>query len=241
MAQLPPIPYRTALLDSQRLVTRPWQQWLEALLVRVGGPGDVAALGDDALSEDGTWVPSVAMLSNRLGALEEQAFFGPPPVVDVEDIAVAESPSLAQIDALQQRVAALEMQGFEASLVAQLYALTAQLDALTESNTWTPTGNGVTLTVTSAFYIRIEDQITVQFDVTWATTADGGQARIESLPFIPRAGWFGAQSAFINDTIVYQPFFGDTSFIILYDDGVGIKTNANLSTLRVAGTYTYFR
>ena len=41
MALLPPIPYRSPMLDPAGLVTRNWQQFLEALLVRVGGIGDI--------------------------------------------------------------------------------------------------------------------------------------------------------------------------------------------------------
>ena len=110
------------------------------------------------------------------------------------------------------------------------------------SGSWTPVGNGVTLTVTLAGYVRIGRQVTVQFDVTWPVTADAGQARIAGLPFPPMALWTTTCHALLTATTTAQDCYGDANpWIYLYTSGVGIRTNASMSTLRVAGSYTYFR
>jgi hypothetical protein len=47
MPTLSPIPYRVPIVDKRTgTIDRNWQQWLEALLTRIGGTGDLDRIGD---------------------------------------------------------------------------------------------------------------------------------------------------------------------------------------------------
>lgn len=115
------------------------------------------------------------------------------------------------------------------------------LDDYEESNSWTPTGNGVTLTVNTATYTKKGREVTAQFDVTWPTTADGGAAQILSFPFTAMAAHFGAAVMSSDHTSGISGFVSaSTSRLDLYSVAGGVYSNANLSTRRIIGTAVYF-
>ena len=108
-----------------------------------------------------------------------------------------------------------------------------------EEGTWTPVGNGVTLTVNSAMYTKIGREITCQWDVTWPTTANGGQAQIIGKPYASSSGYVGAGSISIPSTGTDRVGIDGGAPILMYAGGA-VNANSGLSTLRVVGTITYF-
>ena len=52
-----------------------------------------------------------------------------------------------------------------------------------EEGTWTPTGNGITLTNNGSFYTKIGRLVYISADITFPNTANGSAADIGGLPF----------------------------------------------------------
>ena len=68
-----PILYRTRFDDPQtHLVSRPWQQWLEALCTRAGGYGDVESL-TEVITAVGDLSAALTAVTTRVAALEAAA------------------------------------------------------------------------------------------------------------------------------------------------------------------------
>ena len=123
-----------------------------------------------------------------------------------------------------------------------------------EEGTWTPTlPNGGTLSVSSARYVKIGQQVMVSFLVSSvAPTNDGSQFRIGGLPFangyasVYNGGCFG----YTGDSNLsgWLPLTGDSSTYIFFHiaTGAGARTNAQYLTAAAGAsdefiiTITYF-
>ena len=117
---------------------------------------------------------------------------------------------------------------------------TSELFADYEEGTWTPTGNGVTLTVNSASYTKIGRQVTVTYDVTFPITSDTGQARVASLPFTP--GFVGGGSIGYCESSSVQRTVNDTGTSLYFVNntaGTTYATNLQCTGARIWGTHTY--
>ncbi len=111
-----------------------------------------------------------------------------------------------------------------------------------EEGTWTPTGNGVTLTVNSAKYIKVGKLVTAFFNVSWPSTVSTADARILSLPFTVDSAMHGAVAIGYNtsSTAALGVVELNTSYIILVATSAGtVLTNANFSTRQLIGVATY--
>ena len=84
-----------------------------------------------------------------------------------------------------------------------------------EESTWTPSGNGVTFSAASGHYQRIGSFVMAAFAITWPTTADGGSALINGLPYTVK-----------NTSPIYL-FGGDTI------SGADYKLAATANTTRI--------
>jgi hypothetical protein len=57
-----------------------------------------------------------------------------------------------------------------------------------DEGTWVPTGNGVTYSSASGYYIRVGNTVYISFDVTFPATADTSAIQFNGLPFAHGAG-----------------------------------------------------
>jgi hypothetical protein len=125
--------------------------------------------------------------------------------------------------------------------------MTSQLLNWYEEGTWTPTdasGAGLSLTVTSARYTRIGQQVTAQFDITFPSTADTSAQILGGLPFVPANQSYGG-------FVTYTNHANALNFLVYSSGGVGYvsfrqaaggsnNTNAAYSTDVIRGVLVYF-
>ena len=112
-----------------------------------------------------------------------------------------------------------------------------------EEGTWTPTdGSGATLSLTTAncAYTKIGRMITVTFNITYPSTADGTNAQINGLPFTVGTPGGGMISTHNVATPVHLFSAAAGSSFDFRNDSNGVYTNANLSTKLIYGALTYF-
>jgi len=111
-----------------------------------------------------------------------------------------------------------------------------------EEGTWTPVGNGITLSTATGSYTKIGRVVAYFAEVIFPVQSDGNLALLDGLPFVP-----------INDTdsrgggnIGFTDYSASTLFgmsqtvsRIDVSDPAGLITNANLSgkTIQFGGTY----
>lgn len=114
-----------------------------------------------------------------------------------------------------------------------------------EEGSWTPVGNGVTLTVSNATYTKIGNLVSIELDVTVPTNSDTtNDCTISGLPY-SADGFASASLAYTNDTdgfnSTYLIYNGDT-YIDTRDSGGIIKKNNVMSGVRVilSGVYETF-
>ena len=109
-----------------------------------------------------------------------------------------------------------------------------------EENTWTPVGNGVTLTLNGVQrYTKVGRIVTIQGDITFPTTADVGLATISGLPYA--AGTSAAYAiGFSNEAGILRCVTSAGSATVGFYIGAANATNADLSTDRIifSGSYT---
>jgi hypothetical protein len=109
-----------------------------------------------------------------------------------------------------------------------------------EEGTWTPTGNGVTLSAASGSYTKIGRMVYASFTATWPTTANTGNARIQGLPFSTtvNAGFALQYSDYSTNYFGTLASSGSPLFDF-YSAAGSLLTNANFSTKNVRGIYIY--
>lgn len=114
MAELGPILYRTPIADQTGLVSRPWQQWFESLLARVGGVGQVPALDETAAASEGNEFNEehalLVTLARQVADLEHLTFFATPPGPSPRDEALSlfEGVSHAEMAQVKEQIHNLE-------------------------------------------------------------------------------------------------------------------------------------
>jgi hypothetical protein len=118
--------------------------------------------------------------------------------------------------------------------------MTSQLLNWYEEGTWTPTGNGVTLTNNSAVYVRIGSLVSVSFDITWPITTNTSAANVSGLPFtVNHAG--GAAIGYNTSGIEIHYNAGSGAKILnAYLNNGSSPTNVQLTGARLIGSCTYF-
>lgn len=112
-----------------------------------------------------------------------------------------------------------------------------------QEGAWTPTGNGITFSaINVAHYVRVGTKTTVWGSVTWPVTADGGQARINGLPFAANASFFaGPCSLGYYEGAAITGAYMDTNQRLYLLAGVGaIATNAQASAARFDFSCTFW-
>jgi len=107
-----------------------------------------------------------------------------------------------------------------------------------EEGTWTPTGNGISFSSATGTYTKVGRIVTVTYDVTFPSTANGGQARLQSLPFTPSVGG-GGSIGYCEETTVVRTVNDSNAQLYFYNSSNAIVTNATCSTDRIWGTHTY--
>lgn len=136
----------------------------------------------------------------------------------------------------------LSQTGNGSASAAPVWATVAQADLSDyHTSTWTPTGNGITLTVNYANYTAIGRLVVVQFDVTWPVTADAGQAKIGGLPYAPMANWLAGGVLGYCEAATAGRLYIDTTSIYVITSANSTLTNAACSGSRITGTLTYFK
>ena len=109
-----------------------------------------------------------------------------------------------------------------------------------EEGTWTPVGNGVTLTLnTTASYIKVGTLVTVFWDATWPATANASAANVTGLPFPVLAGG-GSAVGYTNSGLEVHYNVGGGTTLAAYLNTAAAVTNAQMSGSRiiVSGSYT---
>ena len=109
-----------------------------------------------------------------------------------------------------------------------------------EEGTWTPVGNGVTLTLnTTASYIKVGTLVTVFWDATWPATANASAANVTGLPFTVLAGG-GSAVGYTNSGLEVHYNVGGGTTLAAYLNTAAAVTNAQMSGSRiiVSGSYT---
>jgi hypothetical protein len=117
---------------------------------------------------------------------------------------------------------------------------TSELLADYEEGTWTPVGNGVTLTLnTTASYIKVGTLVTVFWDATWPATANASAANVTGLPFTVLAGG-GSAVGYTNSGLEVHYNVGGGTTLAAYLNTAAAVTNAQMSGSRiiVSGSYT---
>ncbi len=109
-----------------------------------------------------------------------------------------------------------------------------------EEGTWTPAGNGVTLTLnTTASYIKVGTLVTVFWDVSWPSTANASAANVTGLPFTVLSGGGSAVGYTTSGLEVHYNVGGGTA-LAAYLNTAAVVTNAQMSGARIiaSGSYT---
>jgi hypothetical protein len=117
---------------------------------------------------------------------------------------------------------------------------TSELLADYEEGTWTPAGDGVTLTLNGVQrYTKIGRVITIQGDITFPTTVSTNLAVISGLPYT--AGTTASYAiGFTNETGILRCVTNAGAVTVDFYIGAANATNVNLSTKRIifSGSYT---
>jgi hypothetical protein len=108
-----------------------------------------------------------------------------------------------------------------------------------EEGTWTPVGNGVTLTGVIAQYTKIGNTVTIQAQWTYPSNSDGGNAQISGLPFTVAGG--GGQN---TGNVTITNYGSDNLYVFAGANGtiVFVRNNLNneLSNAVLTGKFVTF-
>ena len=106
---------------------------------------------------------------------------------------------------------------------------------------WTPAVAGAAVTVNSAQYTKIGQQVTVQFDLTWPATADATAVKITGMPFnVLNTIWTAGSIGYCGQPLVTNLASIDATHLQLFSAGGGNITNAQMSGQRIWGSISYF-
>jgi hypothetical protein len=109
---------------------------------------------------------------------------------------------------------------------------TSELLADYEEGTWTPVGNGVSLTVTQASYVKVGTLVGLRFDITYPVGVNANAADIGGLPFAV-SGNGGASIGYLNGGLELHFNAGGSATLQVYINNGTAPTNAQLSGSRV--------
>lgn len=116
---------------------------------------------------------------------------------------------------------------------------TSELLADYEEGTWTPAGNGITLTTASGRYTKIGDTVHCFFEIVMPTTADTSSAVFTGLPFSAGASSRnGAAFGFKVDADNFTMLAVNNQLQLYSVAGSG-RTNAQASDKQYYGTITF--
>jgi hypothetical protein len=226
-------PIRTPIVDARTgLMAREWYLFFQALWLRTGG---TTGSTDEVLLQSGEnglsapdLLPSIYGLGQDLGQQPRDLGIAPSVLLD-------SSPALA-FSELEKQIQGL----------GQAPVLPPQVNPHLEYGSWTPTdasGAGLSLTVTSATYVKHERLVLARCQLTYPATASGANATIGGLPFTvdniesARQGWVSyGTSAILR---YFLPVLNTTT-AQLYQSNGAVMTNANMSGIAVylAALYT---
>jgi len=117
--------------------------------------------------------------------------------------------------------------------------MTSQLLNWYEEGTWTPVGNGITLSSASGTYIRVGSLVTVFFEIVFPVTADTSLAQVSGLPFSASTNFRnGAAIGFTTDT-AGNKLLAYNSLVQIYNTSGSQTTNASNSTKQYYGSLSY--
>jgi hypothetical protein len=105
--------------------------------------------------------------------------------------------------------------------------------------TWTPvdvSGAALSLTITNATYIKMGQQVTLNYFIVYPSTASGATALIGGAPFVASGYWLGPAPA---TTFSFVRIDGSSTTLLPLDTAGNAKTNAQLSTLTLLGSIVY--
>lgn len=117
--------------------------------------------------------------------------------------------------------------------------MTSELLNWYEEGTWTPVGNGITLSSASGTYIRVGSLVTVFFEIVFPATADTSLAQVSGLPFSASTNFRnGAAIGFTTDT-AGNKLLAYNSLVQIYNTSGSQTTNASNSTKQYYGSLSY--
>jgi hypothetical protein len=113
-----------------------------------------------------------------------------------------------------------------------------------EEGIWTPTdasGASLTFTNNGSSYTKVGRLVTVNFEITFPSTANGSNVAI-SLPFTPASANRGGMPVFSNlagELNLYIAGGGSINFVLYNDTGSPV-TNVTMSTKYIICSFSYF-
>jgi hypothetical protein len=117
--------------------------------------------------------------------------------------------------------------------------VTSELFSDYEEGTWTPAGNGVTLSIAYATYTKIGNIVTVFFDITMPSTADSGAFAISGLPYqCSKSGGANIGYTTNSNAITINAGAGE-SLLRGYLLGGAVLVNSVYSGARIIASCTY--
>jgi hypothetical protein len=112
-----------------------------------------------------------------------------------------------------------------------------------EEGTWTPAGNGVTLSSASGTYTKIGRLVTVTWQFVYATSASGSAAQIDGLPFTVATNYNnGGNHGYVNgsaDASIAHITAFTNSIVYRTANGGTALSHADLSGAIIRGSMTY--
>jgi hypothetical protein len=87
-----------------------------------------------------------------------------------------------------------------------------------EEGTWTPAGNGITLSPVVGRYTKIGNTVTIWWQVEFPVTANTSAARVTGLPFTSNALCFSGATAITNCGFAFCPMVNANDATIFFRD-----------------------
>jgi hypothetical protein len=129
--------------------------------------------------------------------------------------------------------------GFEFSANTAAAGMTSELLNWYEEGTWTPVGNGISLSTATGHYTRIGRIVHISAYVVFPAQSDGNLALFTGLPFTPANTEAAVGNCTVSNTDYGAALYGRVAANLprwYFSDSSGnLLTNANLS-----GKYAYF-